>query len=100
MERVCQRRMSTAETAEVWRRWKQGESLADIGRALGRIRRTIHDVVAAHGGVPPRVRTRSHCAASWPRSSRTIGRRSKLLGGLRGPFRGILGSTCRTRRST
>jgi IS30 family transposase len=65
MERVCQRRMSTAETAEtaeVWRRWKRGESLADIGRALGRIRRTIHHVVAAHGGVPPRARTRSRCA--------------------------------------
>ena len=62
MERVCQRRMSTAETAGVWRRWKRGESLADIGRALGRIRRTIHHVVAAHGGVPPRARTRSRCA--------------------------------------
>ena len=35
MERV---RMSTGEKAELWRRWKRGESLSDIGRALGRIR--------------------------------------------------------------
>ncbi len=62
MERVRRGRMSTAEKAEVWRRWKQGESLSDIGRALGRIRRTIHHVVAAQGGVPPRARTRSRCA--------------------------------------
>ena len=55
-------RMSTAEKAELWRRWKQGESLSDIGRALGRIRRTIHHVVAAQGGVPPRARTRSRWA--------------------------------------
>ena len=38
MARVGRRRMSTAEKAEVWRRWKRGESLSDIGRALGRIR--------------------------------------------------------------
>ena len=40
------------------------------------------------------------CAASWPRSSLTIGRRRRLLGGSHGPFRGILDSTCRTRRPT
>ena len=59
MERV---RMSTGEKAELWRRWRRGESLSDIGRALGRIRRTVHHVVAAHGGVPPRARTRSRSA--------------------------------------
>ena len=62
MERVRRRRMSTAEKAELWRRWKRGESLSDIGCALGRVRRSVHHVVAAHGGVPPRARTRSRCA--------------------------------------
>ena len=62
MKRVCRPSMSTAETAEVWRRWKRGESPSDIGRALGRFRKTVHRVVAAHGGVPPRIRTRSRCA--------------------------------------
>ena len=62
MKRVCRPSMSTAETAEVWRRWKRGESPSDIGRALGRFRKTVHRVVAAHGGVPPRIRTRFRCA--------------------------------------
>ncbi len=35
MERVCRPCMSAAEKAEVWRRWKRGESVSDIGRALG-----------------------------------------------------------------
>ncbi len=59
MERVRRPRMSAAEKAELWRRWKRGESLSDIGRALGRIPGAIHHVVAARGGVPPRARTRS-----------------------------------------
>ncbi len=62
MERVGRPSMSAAEKAEVWRRWKQGESVSDIGRALGRFRKQVHRVVAAHGGVPPRARTRSRCA--------------------------------------
>ena len=62
MERVCRPCMSTAEKAEVWRRWKRGEAVSDIGRALGRFRKSVHRVVAAHGGVPPRARTRSRCA--------------------------------------
>ena len=72
MERV---RMSTGEKAELWRRWRRGESLSDIGRALGRIRRTVHHVVAAHGGVPPRARTRS-------RSALTLAEREEISRGL------------------
>ena len=49
MERVRRPYMSAAEKAEVWRRWKRGESVSDIGRALGRIRKSVHRVVAAHG---------------------------------------------------
>ena len=48
MERVCRPCMSAAEKAEVWRRWKRGESVSDIGRALGRFRKSVHRVVAAH----------------------------------------------------
>ena len=47
MERVGRRSMSAAEKAEVWRRWKHGESVSDIGRALGRLRKSVHRVVAA-----------------------------------------------------
>ena len=30
-------RLTLAQKAELWRRWRQGESLNAIGRALGRI---------------------------------------------------------------
>ena len=75
MERVCRPCMSTAEKAEVWRRWKRGESVSDIGRALGRFRKSVHRVVAAHGGVPPRARTRSRCAL-------TVAEREEISRGL------------------
>ena len=29
-------RLTAAQQAELWRRWRQGESLTAIGRALGR----------------------------------------------------------------
>ena len=34
MGRVRRPRMSASEKAELWKRWKRGESLSDIGRAL------------------------------------------------------------------
>ena len=52
----------TAEKTEVWTRWKHGESLSDIGRALDRVPGAIFHVLAAHGGVAPPQRTRSWLA--------------------------------------
>ena len=75
MERVRCPYMSAAEKAEVWRRWKRGESVSDIGRALERIRKSVHRVVAAHGGVPPRARTRSRWAL-------TVAEREEISRGL------------------
>ena len=54
MVRVRRPRMSASEKAELWKRWKRGESLSDIGRALGRIPGAVHHVVSARGGVPRR----------------------------------------------
>jgi len=56
------RRLNGAEKAELWRRWRQGESLQTIGRALGWVTKGMHDVVAGAGGVPPRPRRRSQLA--------------------------------------
>ena len=70
MERVCRPCMSTAEKAEVWRRWKRGESVSDIGRALGRFRKSVHRVVAAHGGVPRSGRPGSLLTLAPHRSGR------------------------------
>jgi IS30 family transposase len=44
---------------ELWDRWKAGESLSDIGRALGRVRSGIHQWLASRGGIAPPVRRRS-----------------------------------------
>ncbi|MCX4461563.1 hypothetical protein [Streptomyces sp. NBC_01719] len=51
--------MSDEQKREVWRRWRDGQSLSEIGRALGKVPGSIHGVVAANGGFVPAVRTRS-----------------------------------------
>src|SRR5262250_2006305 len=56
------RRLNGAEKVELWRRWRQGESLQTIGRALGWVTKCMHYVVAGAGGVPPPPRRRSRLA--------------------------------------
>ena len=51
--------LSPDQKRELWRRWKAGESLSEIGRALGRQAGSIHGVVAANGGYVPSTRRRS-----------------------------------------
>jgi hypothetical protein len=51
--------LSAAQRTEVWRRWKAGESLHRIGRALARPHTSIHRLLAHHGGIVPAVRRRS-----------------------------------------
>jgi IS30 family transposase len=51
--------LTSAQKKELWRRWKDGESLSEIGRALGRHAGSIHGVVKANGGIVPATRTRS-----------------------------------------
>jgi IS30 family transposase len=51
--------LSDEQKREVWRRWRDGQSLSEIGRALGKVPGSIHGVVAANGGFVPAARTRS-----------------------------------------
>ena len=51
--------LTAEQKRELWRRWRAGESLSEIGRALGRRARSIHGVVAANGGYAPVPRRRS-----------------------------------------
>lgn len=46
------------ESQEVWRRWKLGQSLSEIGRALERKAATIHGHIEAEGGYAPATRKR------------------------------------------
>lgn len=54
--------LSARQKTELWARWKAGESLSDIGRALGKHAGSIHGVVAARGGIAPAERRRSRLA--------------------------------------
>jgi len=51
--------LTPEQRRELWTRWKAGESLSDIGRALGRVRSGIHHWLAASGGIAPAIRKRS-----------------------------------------
>jgi transposase, IS30 family len=54
--------LSAAQKADLWQRWKQGQSLSEIGRALGKHAGSIHGVVSSNGGFTPAVQRRSRWA--------------------------------------
>ncbi len=55
-------KLSSAHRADMWNRWKAGQSLNAIGRALGKNQHVIHFLLARHGGIAPPVRRRSRRA--------------------------------------
>ena len=46
-------RFSVPERVEIWRRYKAGETLASIGRAIGRPNPVVHRRMKLSGGVIP-----------------------------------------------
>ena len=56
--------LSASQKRELWQRWKQGQSLSDIARALGKHPGSIHGVVSSNGGIVPPERRRSRLALS------------------------------------
>ncbi|MCY0916331.1 IS30 family transposase [Massilia antarctica] len=58
MSRTGRPGLSAQEKTELWNRWKDGQSLTEIGRALGKHAGSIHTVLSANGGIVPRVRVR------------------------------------------
>ncbi|MBL0428542.1 helix-turn-helix domain-containing protein [Ramlibacter alkalitolerans] len=53
------RGLEPEQNAEMWRRWKNGESLRAIGAAIGRDSGTIHWHIKQRGGISPPARVRS-----------------------------------------
>jgi hypothetical protein len=51
--------LSAAQRTEIWRRWKAGESLHEIGRAIGKDHGSIQFLLSQHGGIVPADRRRS-----------------------------------------
>lgn len=51
--------LTRSEKKDLWRRSKQGQSLREIGRALGKHAGSIHGVVKSNGGIVPAEQRRS-----------------------------------------
>src|SRR3984957_18637728 len=79
---MMQRRgkLSSAQRADMWSRWKAGQSLNAIGRALGKDKQVIHFLLARHGGIAPTARRRSQRAL-------TLAEREDIFRGLRAAAR-------------
>ena len=64
MKQGEKRGFSWQERAEFWKRWRQGESLSEIGRGLQKNAASIYGVLRSEGGISPRPRQRSARALS------------------------------------
>jgi len=58
------RGFSAPQKRELWDRWRKGQSLSEIGRALGKHAGSISGVLAIRGGISPPNRTRSPVSLS------------------------------------
>jgi hypothetical protein len=57
MRRV--RRWEPQQRRELWERWKAGESLMEIARALSRPAMSVYVLLRRHGGIAPKLRGRA-----------------------------------------
>jgi len=48
--------LSVQETAELWRRWKAGETVSQISRAMDRREGVLLGGVRPHGGIAKRIK--------------------------------------------
>jgi IS30 family transposase len=58
--------LSAAGKKELWERWRAGESISDIARALHKPPGSIHGMIEATGGFSPPERRRRRCALTPP----------------------------------
>jgi IS30 family transposase len=58
------RGFSGTERSEIWRRWRDGETLISIGEALGKRSSSIYNFVKRHGGIAPAERRRAEGSLS------------------------------------
>src|SRR4051812_32685357 len=54
--------LSAQQKQELWSRSRMGQSISEIGRALGKQSGSIHGVLASNGGVTPYVKSRACCS--------------------------------------
>jgi IS30 family transposase len=69
------RYFSAGERAELWERWRRGESASEIARALDRRKGTVGRTIRERGGIAPRDRRRGRLAL-------TVGEREEISRGV------------------
>src|SRR6202049_2089416 len=52
-------RLSATQRTDMWSRWKEGQSLHEIGRVFGKDHVSIQFMLSQHGGIVPAARRRS-----------------------------------------
>lgn len=63
MEGIARARFTSSQKAELWERWKNGQCIADIARALDRRNKSgVYRVLALNGGITPAARRRAPLA--------------------------------------
>jgi len=62
MPRRKRSRLSPAQKTEIWKRWKAGQSLHDIGRVFDKPHTSIRQFLLPSGGIAPAARRRSRLA--------------------------------------
>ena len=94
---------SAAQRAEIWNRWKAGESMSSIGRRFDRASSSVFSVLSPTGGIRPPDRRRAAGALSLSEReeiSRGLSSRCSLRG-IAAPTNGglavIMRSACEPR---
>src|SRR5260370_8137855 len=59
MDEMKRSRLSPTQKPDIWRRWKAGQSLHEIGGGYGKAGLSIRWVLLRGGGIPPAARRRS-----------------------------------------
>src|SRR4249920_3042507 len=75
-------RLSLTQRAEIWRLWKSGPSLHEIGRTFGKPHSSIRCLLLPRGGIAPAARRRS-------RLSLTLAEREDISRGIDSSIREI-----------
>ncbi len=71
MAQRVRRGLSYSQKQDLWTRWKQGQPMSEIARALEKNHGSIHYAVSLHGGIVPVERRRSRLALSLPEREET-----------------------------
>lgn len=75
MARTGRPGISAEQKIELWQRWKAGDTLSDIGRALGKHAGSIFGVLVAKGGIAPAIRI-------WRANALSVAEREEIARGL------------------